>query len=126
MASLCREDWARLSRILARSSNKYPLKSEHYPKEVFPLFLTSMQYLQMVDGTLKKPFLPRKADGCVEESKSIFGQHDSDGIDLLAILEETYEEDDSSDETEQNNNLCLKKSTARMRTHMSYKVMPFR
>lgn len=86
----------------------------------------------MLDGTLKKPFIPRKEDGRVRENNSIIGDHCSDGLDLLAILENTRninEEDNLSDEIEDSlepldRRAVLHTARPRLQTklHMSYQV----
>lgn len=131
MAYLSREDRARLHLLLGNSSNKYPLKREYYPKEVFPLFVTSIEYLQMVDGTLKKPFLPRNENGCLQESNSAIGGHGTDGMDLLAMLEEPDQADSFPNEMnnyvpyEQGDHELSRQTKRQGRVHMNYEVTSF-
>ncbi|KAL4457799.1 hypothetical protein ABPG75_012664 [Micractinium tetrahymenae] len=55
------------------------------PEEAWPLFLSSKQYLHMLDGTLAKPFFKRRRDGSFfYESEA---QDDEDGMSMLVDLE---------------------------------------
>lgn len=133
MAVLSKGDRERLHSLLDKLSTQYPLFSENYPKEIFPLFVTSKQYLQMVDGTLDNPFLPRNKDGCVQESNANFGDHSSDGTDLLAILEDPDELNDAEnfwEENEEDTELTDQPSPSQSsqaksqrKSHMTYQVI---
>ncbi|GFH30803.1 uncharacterized protein HaLaN_29723, partial [Haematococcus lacustris] len=57
---------------------------QQVPTAAFPLFLTSREYLNMLDGTLAEPFLPRHEDGSVVQPKEI---DEGDGEDTLVELE---------------------------------------
>eukprot|EP00798_Chlamydomonas_sp_ICE-L_P021903 gene21903-28945_t len=46
------------------------------PPEAFPLFLSSRQWLHMLDGTLQQPFFPRGANGAILKG---------DGVDALDL-----------------------------------------
>lgn len=132
MAVLSKEDRNKVLELLNKLSTQYPLLPEHYPKEVYPLFVTSKQYLQMVDGTLSKPFLPRDKDKCLRESTGTFGDHSSDGMDLLAILEDPdepnetdnfWEEgEDDQEEVDQTDKAQSSQQKTQKKIHLTYQV----
>lgn len=68
-------------------------------QESFPLFLTQLEWLSMLDGTLAKPFFPRYADGSlVEEVRS--GFHEEDGMLDSLPAEDDWLSDSDEDEEE--------------------------
>ena len=66
------------------------------PTDVFPLFLTTRQYLRMLDGTLSEPFFPRRENGAVAFEDE--DEQDLDGIDCEVDLDMNFDEDDSDDD----------------------------
>jgi tetratricopeptide (TPR) repeat protein len=66
----------------------YPTTFNEIPETLFPLFLTQVEWLMMLDGTLDEPFFPRNADGSVK-SRREGGFHEEVGM-----LDEIPEDDD--------------------------------
>lgn len=137
MAALMEEKDRENTMSIIKSVNyKYPLLRRHYPTAAFPLFLTSLQYLQMVDGTLENPFYLRNKDGSIVKDKSDDAQFDVDGMDLLVmldVLDDQSESDDSVLETilegeEDEEPDCMQDkpevigNLPRQRVHMTYQV----
>jgi len=67
------------------------------PENVFPLFLTTRQYLRMLDGTLSKPFFPRRDNGAVALEDE--DEQDPDGVDWEVDLDDDDDFDDDDDDS---------------------------
>jgi hypothetical protein len=65
----------------------YTLLTEHVPTlGVFPLFVSSKQWLRLLDGACAQPFFPRDAEGQLQfDPDDAFGDPDGVGaaVDLL-------------------------------------------
>lgn len=54
------------------------------PSSDYPLFITNKQYLLLLDGTMKDPFFPRKADGTFLNN-SHMNEFDMEGLHEYAV-----------------------------------------
>lgn len=144
MAALPEEERENTKAITRSVNFNKPLLRRDYPTTAFPLFLTSLQYLQIVDGTLETPFYPRNADGSIRKDESDEAHFDVDGMDLLVMLDVLDDESDSDDsvlgiilegEGEDESHSVeeephLSSKVSRQRVHMTYHVRkitnPFR
>ncbi|GMH41224.1 hypothetical protein BSKO_09134 [Bryopsis sp. KO-2023] len=90
-----------LQHVIDLGKNVYPFRPfRDIPSEAFPLFLTTRQFLRMLDGTLQEPFFPRKEDGTLlhEDRDEILD--DLDGMGLLVSLDECDSDDEFAGEAE--------------------------
>ena len=61
MAVMGAAEYSRMVEVAA-----WPLHTLHeVPDEAFPLFVTSKQWLRLLDGTVARPFFPRAPSGAV-------------------------------------------------------------
>ncbi|CAD7695958.1 unnamed protein product [Ostreobium quekettii] len=83
-------------RDLAELANgEYPTLSE-IPSAAFPLFLTTRQHLQMLDGTLREPFFPRHENGAIDYDND--EELDPDGMEFKVNLDLDLEEEEGEEE----------------------------
>ena len=77
-----------------------PVRFQETDDKAFPLFLTSRQWLVVLDGSLFEPFFfPRRPDGA--PVRDVFSRGDQDGnLVMEALLDEEAGEDDLEDEDE--------------------------
>ncbi|GMH41232.1 hypothetical protein BSKO_09142 [Bryopsis sp. KO-2023] len=90
-----------LQHVIDLGKNAYPFRPfRDIPSAAFPLFLTTHQFLRMLDGTLQEPFFPRKEDGTLMHNGGDEILDDLDGMGLLVSLDECDSDDEFSGEAE--------------------------
>ncbi|KAJ9510267.1 hypothetical protein QJQ45_015579, partial [Haematococcus lacustris] len=70
------------------------------PFEAFPLFLSSRQYLHMLDGSLEAPFFRRRRDGSIVQEAEA-DEVDQDSADVVVDLDFGQGDDEEGDEEEE-------------------------
>ncbi|KAI3424745.1 hypothetical protein D9Q98_008134 [Chlorella vulgaris] len=91
-----------LADVFAEAAAKelHSLHAEAVPAEAFPLFLSSRQFLRLLDGTIEQPFFPRRADVSIMWGQAEGEDFDPDGMNLRVELDAAadMEFDDSEEE----------------------------
>lgn len=67
-----------------QADKEYPILRD-IQEDAFPLFLTTRQYLRMLDGTLSEPFFPRRENGNLALEDEF--ERDYDGVDESVKLD---------------------------------------
>uniref|UniRef100_A0A6I8QS52 Tetratricopeptide repeat and ankyrin repeat containing 1 n=1 Tax=Xenopus tropicalis TaxID=8364 RepID=A0A6I8QS52_XENTR len=117
---LCQEvqrNFCELSKSTQATNHYKPAESNVYrlqdlKDDCFPMFVTSQQFLLLLDASMPDPFFPRNEDGSIK--RSIIGWSSSDEIDIPDLMRD-YDGDDGELDNDKEETVCeLKESDPRV------------
>ncbi|XP_070564881.1 TPR and ankyrin repeat-containing protein 1-like isoform X1 [Ptychodera flava] len=101
---------------VAVEDNSLPYRLQDAHPAQYPMFLTSRQWLLMMDATLPEPYFPRKPDGSLKREVKGWGTDDGP-LSFIQLLDESddEDEDDDDDEDEETLDITVKDEQGRQR-----------